>query len=258
MYQAHAAIKARPETVERTPMDKREFSIGSVGRYIVIGVITAAPLAITWLIIDFFFRQLSHIGQPWVKAVAHAVTPHLPLLAAWLENETLLSIIAAIIILAALWALGRMTTHVMGRRMIGLFEAFIGMIPFVDKIYQSTKRFLTIAGSSSEGERRVVLIDFPSPKMKAIGLVTRILTDKETGEELVAVYVPTSPNPTSGYIEIVPVRDVTFTDWTFDQAMSFVVTGGSNAPDSISYFTKRGVERLPNCHSPASRKEVQE
>jgi len=239
-------------------MDKREFSIKSVGRYIVIGVITAAPLAITWLIFDFFFRQLSNIGQPWVKAVARTVTPQLPLLAAWLENETLLSILAVIIILAALWGLGRMTTHVVGQRMIGVFEALIGMIPFVDKIYQSTKRFLTIAGNSSEGERRVVLIDFPSPEMKAIGLVTRILKDKETGEELVAVYVPTSPNPTSGYIEIIPVRSVTFTDWTFDQAMSFIVTGGSNAPDTISYFAKRGAERLADGHSSANQKGVQE
>lgn len=217
---------------QRTPMR-------SVGRYIIIGVITAAPLAITWFIIDFLFGQLSRIGRPWVRTVARAVAPEQPLLAVWLQNETFLSILAATTILAALWALGWMTTRVVGRRLIGVFEALIGMIPFVDKIYQATKRFLTVAGSSPDGERRVVLINFPSPEMKTIGLITRALRDKETGEELAAVYVPTSPNPTSGYIEIVPMRDVTFTDWTFDQAMSFVVTGGSNAPETISYFTKR-------------------
>lgn len=127
-------------------------------------------------------------------------------------------------------------SRVIGQRLIVLFEALIGMIPFVDRIYQSTKRFLTVAGGSSDGERRVVLIDFPSPEMKTIGLVTRVLKDKSTGEELAVVYVPTSPNPTSGYIEIVPIRKLTFTDWTFDQAMSFVITGGSNAPDTIEYF----------------------
>lgn len=217
---------------QRTPMR-------SVGRYIIIGVITAAPLAITWFIIDFLFGQLSRIGRPWVRTVARAVAPEQPLLAVWLQNETLLSILAATTILAALWALGWMTTRVVGRRLIGVFEGLIGMIPFVDKIYQATKRFLTVAGSSPDGERRVVLINFPSPEMKTIGLITRTLRDKETGQELAAVYVPTSPNPTSGYIEIVPMYDVTFTDWTFDQAMSFVVTGGSNAPETISYFTKR-------------------
>jgi uncharacterized membrane protein len=218
----------------------QQSQIRSVGGYILIGVITAAPLAITWLIIDFLFGQLSRIGRPWVSTIARAIPSEFPLLAAWLENEAFLSILAATVILAALWALGWMTTLVVGRRLIGIVEALIGLIPFVDKIYQASKRFLTVARSSPEGERRVVLINFPSPDMKTIGLVTRVLTDADTGEELAAVYVPTSPNPTSGYIEIVPVRDLTYIDWTFDQAMSFVVTGGSNAPDTISYFAKRG------------------
>jgi uncharacterized membrane protein len=220
------------------PVSQRT-QIKSAGRFILIGVITAAPLAITWLIIEFLFGQLSRIGRPWVITVARAVAPEQPVLAIWLQNETFLSILAATTILAALWALGWMTTRVVGRRLIGIFEVLIGMIPVVDKIYHATKRFLTVAGSSPDGERRVVLINFPSPEMKTIGLMTRVLRDKETGEELAAVYVPTSPNPTSGYIEIVPMRAVTFTDWTFDQAMSFVVTGGSSAPETIAYFTRR-------------------
>lgn len=86
----------------------------------------------------------------------------------------------------------------------------------------------------------MVLIDFLSPEMTTIGLVTRLLKDAATGEELAAVCVPTSPNPTSGYIEIMQVSKLTFTDWTFDQAMSFVITGGSNAPDTITYYQKTG------------------
>jgi uncharacterized membrane protein len=213
--------------------------VRSTGRYMLIGVITAAPLAITWLIVEFLFGQLSRIGRPWVTAMARALAPEQPILAVWLENETFLSVLAALVVLAFLWALGWTASRVIGRRLIGLFEGLIGLIPFVDKIYQATKRVLTVTGSSPEGERRVVLIEFPSPEMKAIGLVTRILHDQGTGEELAAVYVPTSPNPTSGYIEIVPVRKLVFTDWTFDQAMSFVVTGGSSAPATISYHVDR-------------------
>jgi uncharacterized membrane protein len=212
----------------------------STGRYILIGVITAAPLSITWLILDFLFGQLSRIGRPWVGTMARALAPEHPLLAAWIENETLLSIAAALAVLAFLWGLGWSASRVIGQRLIVFFEALVSMVPFVDRIYQSTKRVLTIASHSSEGERRVVLINFPSPEMKTIGLVTRELKDKSTGEELAVVYVPTSPNPTSGYIEIVPINKLTFTDWTFDQAMGFVITGGSNAPDTIDYFPYDG------------------
>jgi uncharacterized membrane protein len=219
--------------------------IRSTGRYILIGIITAAPLAITWFILDFLFRQLSRIGRPLVTAITSALAPDHPGIASWLENQAFLSILAVVAVLALLWLLGWMATRVLGQRLIDLFERVVGLIPFVDKIYQATKRVLTVAGTTPGSDRRVVLINFPSPEMKTIGLVTRILKDSETGEELAAVYVPTSPNPTSGYIEIVPVRDVTFTDWTFDQAMSFVVTGGSSAPETIAYSTKRGLASGP-------------
>jgi uncharacterized membrane protein len=206
-----------------------------IGRYILIGLLTAAPLVITWWIVSFLFAQLSHIGAPLVRGVATGIRPRYPEWADWIVNDALLSFVAALIVLIFLFVLGWGAGRVVGQRLIGWFEALIGAIPFVDSIYRASKRFLAIAGATTENERRVVLIDFPSPDMKALGLLTRVLHDSDTGEELAAVYVPTAPNPTSGYIEIVPMRMVTFTDWTFDQAMSFVVTGGSSAPDTVRF-----------------------
>lgn len=213
--------------------------IKSSGRYVLVGVLTVAPLAITWIILDFLFRQLSAFGRPLVAALASEIAPEQPTIAALLDNDTFTSILAALATLLLLWLLGWMTTRVIGQQLIRMFERVIGMIPFVDTVYRATKRFLSVAGTTSAGERRVVLIDFPSRDMKTIGLVTRILKDKATGQELAAVYVPTAPNPTSGYVEIVPLPLVTFTDWTFDQAMAFIVTGGSNAPDTITYTSRR-------------------
>src|SRR3546814_13873480 len=71
--------------------------------------------------------------------------------------------------------------------------------------------------------------------MKSIGFVTRVLKEQGTGRELAAVYVPTTPNPTSGYLEIVPVEKITPTDWTVDQAMSFIISGGAVSPESIQF-----------------------
>ncbi|MGH8604784.1 MAG: DUF502 domain-containing protein [Gammaproteobacteria bacterium] len=85
-----------------------------------------------------------------------------------------------------------------------------------------------------KGVERIVLIDFPSPGMKAIGFVTRTLIDEASGEELAVVYVPISPNPTSGYIEIVAVTKVISTDWTLDEAMQFLMSAGTAAPDTIA------------------------
>jgi len=71
--------------------------------------------------------------------------------------------------------------------------------------------------------------------MKTVGFVTRVLNDQHTGRQLAAVYVPTTPNPTSGYLEIVPLESLVATDWSMDEAMAFIISGGAVAPDHIRY-----------------------
>jgi uncharacterized membrane protein len=93
-----------------------------------------------------------------------------------------------------------------------------------------------VLGDKPKGDvQRVVLINFPTPEMKTVGLVTRTFRDKDTGRELAAVYVPTTPNPTSGYLEIVPVANLISTNWTLDEAMTFIVSGGAISPDEINF-----------------------
>ena len=71
--------------------------------------------------------------------------------------------------------------------------------------------------------------------MKTVGFITRVLRDQATNEELAVVYVPTAPNPTSGYLEILPLAKVTVIDWTMDEAMTFVISGGVVSPDRVDY-----------------------
>jgi uncharacterized membrane protein len=208
---------------------------GLHGRYLVIGLLTAAPLLATWLIIDFLFSSLARIGRPAVAALARAVRPREPEIADWLMSPTAQSVAAALVVLLLLYLLGWAASRMIGRHLIHLFEAIVARIPFVNTIYHNVKKLLNVVGERPAGRQRVVLIDFPSPEMKAIGVVMRFLRDADTDEELAAVYVPTSPNPTSGYVEVVPVSSLTATDWTFDQAMGFVVTGGSSSPEKIHY-----------------------
>jgi uncharacterized membrane protein len=216
-------------------------------RYLIVGLLTAAPLWITWLVFDFILTQLSKVGSPWVNALARAVRGHAPALADWLQQPWFQSLLAVVITLAALYGLGWAATRVLGQRIIAAFETWFERVPLVQAIYGGSKRFLAAVKQKPTGVQRVVLIDFPSPPMKAVAFITRVMRDKSTGRELAAVYVPTSPNPTSGYIEIVPLEHVTPTDWTIDEAMSFVITGGTTAPDRIQYELpqKAGVEDEP-------------
>lgn len=219
--------------------------IRSTGRYLIVGLLTAAPLTVTWLILRFLFDNLALVGRPWANALALGISERYPFLSSWLLDPRVQSIAAIIIVLLFLYLLGWAATKVLGRRIIYLAEALIGRIPFVETIYRSIKRLLTVIDQSGAKGQQVVLIDFPSSEMKAVGLVTKIILDADSGEELAAVYVPTSPNPTSGYVELVPVKDIVFTDWTVDQAMAFIVTGGTTSPDRVHYH-RRGLPRAGN------------
>lgn len=206
-------------------------------RYLITGILTVIPIWITWIIFNFILETLRNISLPWINALFDLSKPTLPAFTRWLTDPLFQSIFAVMITLLGLYSLGWLANRVIGKKFIELIEQLIGRIPFVQTIYGSTKKLLTVLQQKPGGDvQRVVLIEFPSSDMKTVGLVTRILKDETTGRELAAVYVPTTPNPTSGYLEIVPVERLISTDWTMEQAMTFVISGGAVAPEHIHYF----------------------
>jgi uncharacterized membrane protein len=220
-----------------------------IQRYLATGVLTVIPLWLTWVVFEFILGLLSRFGTPWVQAMVAASERWLPALSALLGRDWIQNLLAALVTLAALVGLGWLATQVLGRRLIQRFEALIGRIPLIQSVYGGTKKVLEALQKSPAGTQRVVLIDFPTPEMKAVGLVTRVLRDAETGEEIAAVYVPTTPNPTSGYLELVPTKRLVPTDWSVDQAMSFIISGGAVAPEQ----TRFGFRSPPGGASPPAQ-----
>lgn len=213
---------------------KHPFSL-HIQRYMLTGILTFIPIWITWLIFDFFFSRLSELGRPWVEALSDLLQKQSPTEYSWLLAPLFQSILAIIVTLLALYILGWIAHRVIGKRLLGLFDQLINRIPIIQSVYGSIKKLLSALQQKPDRIQRVVLIEFPSKDMKTVGFVTRILKDKHTGQELAAVYVPTTPNPTSGYLEIVPLANLISTNWTIDEAMSFIMSGGAVAPENINY-----------------------
>lgn len=206
-------------------------------RYILAGLFAIIPLWITWLVLSFLFKLLTKAGTPAINWIAaRCEDKEFRQLAAVLESPIFENLFAILLVVAVLYFIGRLTTVVLGRRILGFFEAVLARIPIVNGIYGAVKKLVTVLQEKPGGGlQRVVLIDFPSAEMKTVGLVTRVLKDTTTGRDLAAVYVPTTPNPTSGYLEIVPLERVTSTDWSVDEAMAFIMSGGAVAPDNMNY-----------------------
>jgi uncharacterized membrane protein len=203
-----------------------------IKRYLITGLLAFIPVWITWAVFKFVFTLLAGVGAPLVTGIIELIGLGAPRLAETLHRDWVVSILAFVLTLIALYLLGWLSTRVLGRRILGTFDKLLERIPLVHTIYGGVKKLMTLMRNKPGGTQRVVLIDFPSPALKAIGFVTRTFIDT-AGQEIAAVYVPTTPNPTGGYLELVPTDRLISTDWSMDQAMAFIVSGGAVGPEQL-------------------------
>lgn len=174
------------------------------------GILVTLPIGITILVLKFLFDLLDGILKEPLTLLPGPEIPGLGL--------------AVLIILV--YAVGMVAAHVVGRRLISIGHRVLEVIPVVKSIYGTTRSAVELL--SSNNERRysgVVLIDFPRPGLQSIGLVTSRMIDTN-GVEMLAVYIPTTPIPSSGFLVVVPSNDVTHTEMSVDDAMKVVISGG--------------------------------
>jgi uncharacterized membrane protein len=148
-------------------------------------------------------------------------------------------VLAVVLTLLVLFVLGKLTSLVIGRQAFGLFESVLERLPIVARVYSSVRQLLDTMMAKKDTNQRVVLVDFPIAGQKSIGFLTRTMVDANTGEELAAVLLPNAINPTSAFLQLLPLSRVTLTDLNMEQAMSMLLTGGAVAPERIVFSRER-------------------
>ncbi|MDE1937448.1 MAG: DUF502 domain-containing protein [Alphaproteobacteria bacterium] len=214
--------------------DRRSFYNANFQGNLLAGLLTVAPLIAVWLVFDFFLNTLSEIGHPLAVALTDFLDAHIPALTPILASVTVRWLIAVMVALLALYSIGVITSRVIGQQLIVLFEKIITRIPLVETIYSASKKLVDVLRPKPDSAQRVVLIGFPHEGLKTIAFVMRVFKDSRTGEDLATVFVPTAPNPTTGYLEILPVAKLIPTDIPTEQAMTMILSGGAVAPDKLS------------------------
>ena len=201
----------------------------SLQRNILAGVITIGPLFVTYLIFSFLLETLAKAGLPVVRLLDTIFPQN------WLSQPWLQPVLAIVLTLVALYVVGRVSSLVIGRQAFDLFEALLERLPVVAKIYTSVRQLMDSMTAKKESGQRVVLVDFPIAGQKSVGFLTRTMTDEASGALLAAVLLPNAINPTSAFLQILPMERITETDLTMEQAMSMIMTGGAVGPDSIRF-----------------------
>ena len=208
--------------------------IRTIRANLIAGVLTLIPLLVVWIVLDFVFAFLFAVGAPFEAGLTMFVTDRVPEAAPLLANALFKWCIAVIVALLLIYTVGAIASRVIGMRLIAVMESLIARIPLVQAVYSASKKLIGILQQKPNEAARIVLIDFPQPGQKTVGLVMHIFKDAATGEDLATVYVPTALNPTAGFMEIVPLASLVPTALSMDQAMTMIVSGGAITPANFT------------------------
>ena len=136
------------------------------------------------------------------------------------------------LLLILLYIGGLFNTFLIGKNVIKIANKTIIKIPFIGILYKTIQQATTLLISSKKNvSQQVVLVDFPRSGMKSLGLVTGKIKNKNS--TIYSIYVPTTPNPTSGYLLFAPKHEITFTDIPSEEAMKIIISGGIINLDSL-------------------------
>ena len=182
------------------------------------GIIATVPIGAIILLLIWLFSTVDNILQPIIRSV-------------WGYPIHGLGFAITIIFI---YLAGVLASNVIGKRLIHYGEATLPWLPVVRQIYHSIKQILeSFSAPRQAGFLQVVLTEFPRKGMRVIGFVTNELQDGP-GKKLLTVFIPTSPNPTSGFLQIVNEDEITHTDISVENALKMVVSAGRVSPKGIS------------------------
>lgn len=190
--------------------------------YFIAGILVTGPTALTlyliWVFVTFVDRSVGALLPREFNPQTYLHVPGIGL----------------VIVVVGLTLVGAVTAGVLGRLLMRLNERILARMPVVRGIYAAVKQiFETVLAKQSNSFREVVLVEWPREGMWTIAFVTAAVEGEikaRTGNDVIAVYVPTTPNPTSGYLMFVPRRNTVTLDMTVEDAIKYVISTGIVAP----------------------------
>ena len=198
---------------------KRISILARLRNYFITGVVVLVPIGITLYLVKFFISISS-------KIIPSEINPnsYLPFSIPGLE-------IALAIIFITL--IGFVSLSFIGKKILQIINDLLKKIPFLRTIYGAIGQMTETFANKKGKKKSVVLVQYPSKGIWAVGFATKDNKgeiSKKTNDNLVNVFVPTTPNPTSGFLLMFPKEEVIYLDMSFEEASRFIVSAGSSEP----------------------------
>ncbi|MCR4290748.1 MAG: DUF502 domain-containing protein [Candidatus Scalindua sp.] len=205
----------------------------SIRRKLIAGLLVVFPIFITFFVIKFLFTMIGGILSPVViRAIGFfGFSPKSKI------DEFIVTSVAFVLTFVAIYSIGVIATNFLGKFIINFFESILHNVPIIKNIYTSSKKLIEIISlPSTQSFKRVVIVEYPRVGMKAFAFVTGNIKT-EDGTKLTSLFIPTTPNPTSGFLIYLPEEDISETNLNIEEGMKLIVSGGILVPDRMEVYT---------------------
>ena len=199
---------------------KRRSILAKIRNYFIAGVVVLIPIGITIYLTLFLISITSKILPKEINP-NHYLPYNVP------GVEILMSVILITLI-------GFLSLSFIGRKLLDVFDNILKKIPILRTIYSAIVQMTETFTKSDNKKKNVVLVEYPRKGSWAVGFATKENTGEisnKTKQKLINVFIPTTPNPTSGFLLMFPKEDVIYLDLTFEEASKFIVSAGTANPD---------------------------
>ena len=200
--------------------EKKRSILTRISNYFIAGVVVLIPIGVT-IYLTIFLVTVSSSVLPKEINPNHYLPYNIPGL------EIIISIILITLI-------GWLSLSFIGRRLLNLFNNILKKIPILRTIYSAIGQMTETFTKTNKDKKNVVLVEYPRRGSWAVGFATKENTGEitnKTKKNLINVFIPTTPNPTSGFLLMFPKDEVIYLDLTFEQASKFIVSAGTSNTD---------------------------
>jgi len=203
---------------------------------IITGILIAVPLVVTYWILTITYGAISKISDPLMQVLGIGRDP---------ESEAQRRVIGFFLTLMVFLFLGVMATNVFGQRIIESLEKLLLRVPFVATIYAAVKQVMDSIRSFNSGMkfRRVVYVSYPVTGYRMLGFMTGTFYDPHLKTEMVNVFVPTAPNPTTGLLMMIEAKHVQDSNLTMEQATKLILSAGLIGPQMDETVVKADLDK---------------
>ncbi|MEO0614956.1 MAG: DUF502 domain-containing protein [Pseudomonadota bacterium] len=196
--------------------------MGRVRRYLIAGLLIWIPIGITIVVFRFLLGQMN-------KSLGLLPREHVP---SFVFEIPYLGVILTFLLLLVT---GLLTANIFGRTLVGWSEKLLHRIPLIRAVYSASKNFAEVVFSDSgESFKKVLLIEYPRKGVWSLAFMTSNQLGEvqhRTGTDVICTFVPTTPNPTSGFIIMVPKEDAIMLDMPVEEALKMIISLGVVVPE---------------------------